>query len=367
MAMVDLTRLTRSAALAPFGRLSPLILFAALAGLTFFAALVWPMAADAGTAIHFTLDRKIDGPAAPFFLAIDKGYFKAEGLDVTIDAATGGPLEAIDRLATGAYDMGVADINLLIKVRDSNPGTPIKALFVVFDKPPYAIIARKSRGIVAPKDLAGKKLGAPSADPAFAAWPIFAKVNGIDAAKVVIENVGLPVREPMLAAGEVDAMTGCSFTAYVDLKDRGVPPDDLVLLLMADYGVELYGDAIMVSPKFAEEKPEAARAFLRAYVKALKDTVRDPARAVEAVLRRNDAAKKDTELERLRMALRDNIVTPAVKANGYGSVDPERFVAALDQIALGYHFKAKDKAAAVFDPSFLPPAAERRVNETASR
>jgi NitT/TauT family transport system substrate-binding protein len=365
MAMVDLTRLTRSAALALFAALSRLTSFAALAGLTLFAALVWPLAADAGTAIHLTLDRKIDGPAAPFFLAIDKGYFKAEGLDVTIDAANDGPFEAINRLATGACDMGVADINFLIKFRDSNPGTPIKAVFVVFDKPPYAIIARKSRGIVAPKDLEGKKLGAPSADPTFAAWPIFAKVNGIDAAKV--EDVGLPVREPMLAAGEVDAITGGSFTAYVDLKDRGVPPDDLVLLLMADYGVELYGDAIMVSPNFAQEKPDAVQAFLRAYVKALKDTVSDPARAVEAILRRNDATKKDIELERLRMAIRDNIVTPAVKANGYGSVDPERFAAAIDQIALAYHFKAKDKAVAVFDPSFLPAAAERRVNESASR
>ena len=367
MAMVDLTRLTRSAVLALFAALSRLTLFVVLAGLALFAVLAWPLAADAGTAIHFTLDRKIDGPATPFFLAIDNGYFKAEGLDVTVDAANGGPLEAINRLATGTSDMGVADINLLIKFRDGNPGTPIKALFVVFDKPPYAIIARNSRGIAAPKDLAGKKLGAPSDDPAFAAWPIFAKVNGIDAAKVVIENVGMPVREPMLAAGELDAITGCSFTAYIDLKDRGVPADDLALLLMADYGVALYGDAIMVSPNFVQEKPDAVQAFLRAYVKALKDTVRDPARAVEAVLRRNDAAKKDIELERLRMAIRDNIVTPAVKANGYGGVDPERFAAAIDQIALTYHFKAKDKAVAAFDPSFLPPAAERVVGGTASR
>jgi NitT/TauT family transport system substrate-binding protein len=381
MAILDLTRRTRSTALALFAALAyPTLLaalayptlLAALACPTLLAALAWPLSAQplsahAETAIHFTLDRSIDGPAAPFFLAIDKGYFKAEGLDVTIDAANGGPLEAINRLATGNYDMGVADINLLIKFRDSNPGTPIKALFVVFDKPPYAVIARKSRGIIAPKDLEGKKLGAPSADAAFAQWPIFAKVNGIDAAKVIIENVGLPVREPMLAAGEVDAITGCAFTSYVDLKDRGVPPDDLVVLLMADHGVALYGDAIMVAPNFAAERPEAAQGFLRAYVKALKDTVRDPARAIEAVLRRKDAAKKDVELERLRMAIRDNIVTPAVKANGYGGIDPERFAEAIDQIALTYHFKAKDQAAEVFDPSFLPAAAERRVNETASR
>ncbi len=367
MAMVDLTRLTRSAALALFATLLRRTLFAAPAGLTLFAALVWPLVADAGTAIHFTLDRKIDGPAAPFFLAIDKGYFRAEGLDVTIDAASGGPLEAINRLATGNYDMGVADVNLLIRFRDSNPGTPIKALFIMFDKPPYAIIARKSRGIIAPMVLEGKKLGAPSADPAFAAWPIFAKVNGIDAAKIVIENVGLPVREPMLAAGEVDAITGCSFISYVDLKEHGVPPDDLVVLLMADYGVELYGDAITVSANFAAEKPEAVRAFLRAYVRALQDTVRDPARAIEAMLRRNDAGKRDVELERLRMAIRDNIVTAAVKANGYGGIDPERLASAVGQIALTYHFKAKDKAAELFDPSFLPAAAARRVNATASR
>ena len=241
-----------------------------------------PSPACATTAIRFALDRKIDGPAAPFFVAIDKGYFKDEGLDVTIDVAPGGPLEVLNRLVTGKADMGVSDINLLIKFRDAN-GAPIKAVFTVFDKPPYAITARRSRGIVAPRDLQGKKLGAPATDPTFAQWPIFAKVAGIDTAKVAIEDVGFPVLEPMLAAGEVDAITGFSFTSYVDLKASGVPGDDLVLLPMADYGLALYGDTIMASPSFAEEKPDAVRAFLRAYAKALKDTVRDPALAIDAL------------------------------------------------------------------------------------
>ena len=340
MAILDLMRLTRPAALAVL------------------ASLLLPAAAFAETPVHFTLDRKIDGPAAPFFLAIDRGYFKAEGLDVTIDAATSA-LDAVNRLASGGYDMGVADLNVLIKFRDGNPATAIKALFIVFDKPAYAIIARKSRGIAAPRDLEGKKLGAPAADNAFAQWPIFTKLNGVDAAKVKIENVGLPVREPMLAAGEVDAITGCAFSSYVDLKAGGVPADDLVVLAMADYGVTLYGDAIMAAPKFLAERPEAARAFLRAYLKALKDTVRDPARAIESVLRRNDAAKRDVELERLRLAIRDNILTPAVKANGFGNLDPARLAAAIDQLALAFPFKAKDRAADTFDPSFLPGAAER--------
>ena len=142
---------------------------------------------------------------------------KPKELNVTIGAASG-PLESINRLASGGYDMGVADINLLIKFSDGKPDPPVKAVFVVFDKPPYALIARKSRGITAPNDLEGKKLGAPTADSSFAGWPIFAKVNGIDTAKVMIENVGLPVLEPMLADGQVDAITGCSFTAMSILK-----------------------------------------------------------------------------------------------------------------------------------------------------
>ncbi len=295
-------------------------------------------------------------------VAIDRGYYKAEGLDVTIDTA-GGSLEPLNRLASGTYDIGFGDINSLIKFRDANPGVPIKAIFMVYNKPPFSIVARKSRGVTKPKDLEGKKLGAPAPDGAYAQWPIFVKANNIDAAKVTIENVGFPVREPMLAAGQVDAITGFSFSSYINLKDRGVPADDIVVLLMADYGVNLYGNAIIVNPKFAAEKPEAVKGFLRAFLKGLKDTVKDPTSAVDSVIRRNDVAKKDVELERLQMALKDNILTPEVKAIGFGNIVPARLDAAIDQIALTYNFKAaKPKAGDIFDPSFLPPNADRLMN-----
>jgi NitT/TauT family transport system substrate-binding protein len=247
----------------------------------------------------------------------------------------------------------------LIKLRDQNPANAVKAVFMVYNRPPFAIVARKSRGISGPKDLEGKRLGAPTGDGAFAQWPIFARANGIDAAKVTIENVGFAVREPMLAAGQVDAITGYSFSAYVSLKDRGVALDDIVLLLMAEYGLKLYGNAIIVNPKFAAERPEAVRGFLRAFLRALKETVADPARAVEAVLTRNEPAKRETELERLRMAIRDNILTPEVKARGYGDVDMARLQSAMDQIAQTHKFRNKPAPADVFDPSFLPEPAAR--------
>src|SRR5262249_12277636 len=140
-----------------------------------------------------------------------------------------------------------------------------------------------------------------------------------------------------------------------------VPQDDIVVLLMANYGVKLYGNTIMVNPSFAADKPQAVKGFLRGFLKALKDTTKEPAAAIDSVLKRNETANR--EIERLQRALRDNILTPEVKANGFGGVDPKRLDTAIDQIALTYTFKsAMPKADDVFDPSFLPPAAERKAD-----
>jgi len=333
-------------------------LVGAIAGIVTATAL---NATAAQTPIKFSLDFKFEGPSAPFLVGIDRGYYQAEGLSVTVDSSTG-PLELIRRVASGTYDMGCGDINSLIKFRDQNPSVPVKAVFMVYNRPPFSIVTRKSRGVTMPKDLEGKKLGAPAADGAFAQWKIFAQANSIDASKVEIENVGMPIREPMLAAGQLDAITGLSFSSYVNLKDRGVPIDDVVVLLMADYGVDLYGNAIIVNPKFATEHPDAVKAFLRAFLKSLKNAAKDPSAAVDSVVKRNEAARRDIELERLNMALRDNILTPEARAEGLGGVDGARFDKAIDQIGLTYGFKVRPKEADIFDPSSLPPAADRMVD-----
>ena len=190
-----------------------------------------------------------------------------------------GSRESIPRVASGTYDIGTGDVNSLIRFRDENPVVDLKAVMMVYDRPPFAIVGRKSKGVTAdPKSLAGKKLGAPAADGAYAQWPIFRSVNKLDDAAMKFENVGFPVREPMLASGEVDAVFGFSFSVYMNLKSRGVPVDDIVLILMSDHGVELYGNVLMVSPKFAAEKPEAVKGFIKALTKGLRDTVADPGR-----------------------------------------------------------------------------------------
>lgn len=336
---------------------------ALLLGVTAVLALGVPAGSQppAPTAIRFSLDGRFEGPSALFLLPLSRGHYKAEGLEVSIDDAANA-MDPIARVVSGNHELALADINAVIRYRDQNPAAPLRAIFMLYNRPPFAIVGRKSRGIVDPKSLEGKKLGAPPGTATVQQWPIFARLTEIEAGKVTLENIAMPVRVPMLAAGQLDAALGYSFRLFVDLKDRGVPVGDIAQMQMADYNMRLYGAAIIVNARFATDHPQAVHGFLRATVRGIRETIRNPSLAVEPVLRREEFAKKDVEVERLRMAIRENIVTPEVKAQGLGAVDLERMEAAIGQIGISYTFKARPKADAVLDTSFLPPLAERRVN-----
>src|SRR6185295_9423902 len=174
-------------------------------------------------------------------MAAAGGLFSAEALAVTTNIASGSS-DAIARVAAGTSDFALVDINALIRFRDKDKqgGPRIKAVFVLFNKAPYAIIARKSRGIQGLSDIEGKTLGVAEGDLSIRLWPA--------------------VREPMLSAGQIDAVTGFSYLSAINLRDRGVPADDLAVLKFADYGCEAYGFAVIVNPALATARPEAVKA-----------------------------------------------------------------------------------------------------------
>ena len=317
------------------------------------AATFMTASANADTNIQFALDWKFEGPSAPYFLAIDNGHFADAGLSVEISPGKGS-LDAIPKVATGAFPVGFADINSLIKFLDQNPGAPVTAVMMVYDKPPFAVVGRKSLGISGPGDLEGSVLGAPPPDGAWAQFPSFAKANNIDVGKIKVEPVGFPTREPMLAEGKVDSVTGFSFSSYLNLVRLGVPEDDISTILMADHGLKLYGNAVIVNTDFAAANADTVKAFLGAVAAGWKDAIANPTAAAEALVKRNPAADAALEERRLELAIDANVLTDYVKANGMGGIDNGRFAAALEQLSETYDYKAAPDAALYFTDAYLP-------------
>jgi len=313
--------------------------------------------------IQFSLDRPLDAAAAPFVMAATGGLFAREGLAVTTGIAAGSP-DAIARVAAGTSDFALVDINALMRFRDRDKqGVPrVKAVFVLFNKAPYAIVARKSRGISTLSDIEGKNLGVAEGDLSIRLWPAVAKLNGIKTSSIKQSSISAAVREPMLSAGQIDAVTGFSYLSAVNLRDRGIPADDLAVLKFADYGCEAYGFAVIVNPTLAAAKPEAVRGFVRAVIGGVNLVSKDPVAAITEVVSRMDGGSREQELERLRTVLRDNILTGDVRRNGIGGIDPARFERSIDQVAEDFKFQKRPQASDIFDDQFLPPLNGRLIN-----
>ena len=314
---------------------------------------------SAATAIRLTFDRPLDASFAPFLLAANKGFFRDEDLSVTTDIAKN-TTDAIARVAAGETDVALADINALARYRDGDGAVPVKAIFVFFNRAPYALIARRSRGVNALADVEGKILGVAQDDLAIRFWPAVARLNGIKLGKIKVDKIGSAVREPMLSAGQVDAVTGFSYLAPINLRNRGIPANDLMMFRFSDYGSDAYGSALIVNPKFAADRPDAVRGLVRAVIAGLKLTARDPNRAVDDIVAQIDGANRDLEFERLRTVMRENILTDEVKRNGFGGIDDKRFASALAQLGEDLKSKKPTTPADLFDASFLPAADMRR-------
>lgn len=334
-----------------------------LAGLLLLAGSNAFAAEDANpvTQIQMTFDRPLDAVAAPFLIAGAKGYYRAESVAVASNVVNGSP-EAIERVASGVSDVALVDLNALIRYRDKADAVPVKSVFVLLNTAPYAIVARKSRGVGLLADLGGKTLGVADGDLSIRLWPALAKRNGLKLASVRQDRIGAAVREPMLAAGQVDAVTGFSYLSPVNLRDRGIPAGDLSVLRFADFGSAAYGLAIVVNPKFAIAKPQALRGFLRALTAGLQAAIKDPAQAVDDALPQIISGARDLELARLRAALKDNIVTADVKRDGLGAIDPTRFATSVGELAEDFKFQKTPVAGDIFDPAFLPDASLRRID-----
>ena len=312
------------------------------------------------TPIKFQLDWRFEGPAALFLASTAKGYYKAAGLDVTIDAGNGSG-GTVTRVASGTYDMGFADLAALMEFHANNPDAPNKpvAVMMVYNNTPAAVLALKKSGISKPSDLNGKKLGAPGFDAGRRAFPIFAKANNISG--VQWTSMDPPLRETMLVRGDIEAITGFSFTSLLNLEARGVKTEDIVVIPYPDFGVKLYGNVIVASPKLIKENPAAVKAFLSAFLKGAKEVMANPDPAIEYVKARDGIINVDLEKRRLRMAIDSVVASPDARAEGFGQVVPGRLALMASQVSDAFNTKTRIDPTAVWTDSMLPSKAELNI------
>ena len=322
------------------------------------ALLALPAAAQ--TPIKFQLDWRFEGPAALFLASDAKGYYKAAGLNVTIDAGNGSG-GTVQRVASGTYDMGFADLAALMEFHANNPDAPNKpvAVMMVYNNTPAAVLALKKSGIKAPADLNGKKLGAPSFDAGRKAFPIFAKANNITG--VQWTSMDPPLRETMLVRGDIEAITGFSFTSLLNLEARGVKAEDVVVLPYPAHGVKLYGNVIIASPKLMKENPAAIKAFISAFLKGAKEVMANPDPTIDYVKARDGIINVDLEKRRLRLAIDAVVASPDARAEGFGVVNSARLSLMASQVSDAFATKTRIDPGAVWSDAFIPSQAELNI------
>jgi NitT/TauT family transport system substrate-binding protein len=314
--------------------------------------------AAAQTRLKMILNWKYQGPQGFFFVAEDKGYFKAEGLDVVIDQGDGSATP-IPKVASGTYDIGFGDINALIDFAAKRPQDAPIAVYVMFNRPPFTIAVRSDSAIRTPKDLEGRKLGSAASDGALKLFPAFCQIAKIDCSKISITNMAPNLREQMLMQGQVEGVFGYVNTIRFSAKLIGVDPDKQMRFInYGDYGMDLYSNAIIVSKKLVKEKPEAVRGFVRALNRAVIDSLHDPKMAVRTVLKREPLIKFDVELERMEATLRDEMNHPEIAKLGLGNVDDARLLRAIDILVEANGLTRTPKDTEIFTRAFLPPMAE---------
>jgi NitT/TauT family transport system substrate-binding protein len=311
--------------------------------------------------IRYQLDWRFGASAVPYIVALKKGYFLQEGVDVTLNVGSGSA-GTVTRIASGNFEMGTGDVNALAEFAANNKDIPAKAVMLIYEHTASAVFALKKSGIRSPADLKSRQLASPVSDTGRRLFPLFASANGLDAEKdVTWMSVEPALRETMLVRGRTDAITANVSSGLVALTKLGTPRDDIVMMRYSDFGVPLYGNAILANPNFIRDNPRAVTAFLRGYLRGLKDAHLDRRGGLAALKQFEPLIDEQFEAEGLDIIIDHELASPQAKKNGVGEIDLVKFQKGIDMLSKVIAFNSKPDPASLIDMRLLPTRAERMV------
>lgn len=332
-------------------------LIAATAAIGIATPLVSVMPAAAETKLKMVLNWKYQGPQGWFFLAQDRGYFKKAGIDIVMDQGKGSGAP-IPMVASGTYDVGFGDINALIQFAAQKPAEAPIAVYVMYNQPPFTIAVRADSAIKTPKDLEGKTLGGAAGDGALKLFPAFCKVAKIDCSTIKITNFQPNLREQMLMGKQIDGAFGYVNTIRFSAKLMNVPEKDIRYIKYGDFGMDLYSNAIIVSKKLTKEHPEVVKGLIEAINHGVKDALKDPDAAIDAVAKREPLIKKPVEHERFVATLQDEMNSPEIAKIGLGNIDKARLKKAIDILVDAQSLPRTPTVDEIYTDKFMPPVSE---------
>jgi len=320
--------------------LKRLVATAALAGLMASPAL-------AQEKFNFALNWFPVGDHAAYWVALDKGYFADEGLEVTLENSKGSG-DSIAKVDTGAADAGLADAAVIIASKAR--GTTVKVVGMVFDKTPMNVFSSKDNPISSPKDLEGKTIGAPAGDSQRQMWPAFAKANGVDENAVTWVNIEPTAKIAALAEKRVDSVA--DYTTGLPLYEKPMGEGNVVMMPWADHGFDMYSMSIMASEKTMTERPEVLKKFLKAAYMGWRDVMADPDEAMAIFKKRVPEIDEAAIAANMKMGL-ELMKTDNYRNNGIGWMEEEKMCNSVDLVNTYMGLPKTVECADVYTTEFL--------------
>jgi NitT/TauT family transport system substrate-binding protein len=275
--------------------------------------------ASALTKVTMHLDFLVNGYHAPFYVALEKGWYKDAGLDVTIEPGKG-TADSIQTAGAGNAQFGFPDYGAVAK--SVSEGVPITAVAAFVHDTPAGIISFASNPVKVPKDLEGKTLSVAPFGATAIMLPAFVKLAGVDMSKVKTVTYNFGAMVPSFLTGKVDATIGYYFGEYLAARDQS-QGRKVIFLRLADFGVKTYANGIVVNNDFMKKDPAAVAAFVKTSLRALAYSFSHVDEAAAAAAKHTETPEA-TLKEQLALAI-ELMNTPEAQHDGYGTMTPERW------------------------------------------